>query len=256
MRLKVIYDIQDDQKEIGRLYIMPRPQSEAPHLLLERARDRKGGSKTAWWADYWRGEGCLGRGWSWRELKESNTLPYRPKYTKTAKKNWRFLHILAYKSLKTPYFRSKVLNNIYSRDVFWGIHQFKFFSLLKPLWSYTCSKFRKSYIPPAARIRVKDRNQGIPNIKISYCNPFKLTKQTQSLVYNPSYTVQRILHLAGNCMYHKKKNVVYWIVPKRVFDSQIAHPKVKRARENTGMLLSPSQLRIYSQFNDDIFSFH
>ncbi len=30
------------------------------------------------------------------------------------------------------------------------------FLLLKALWSYTCSKFWKSYTPPAARIRVKD----------------------------------------------------------------------------------------------------
>ncbi len=34
-----------------------RPQLEAPHLYLERARDREGGSATAWCADYW-GGGC------------------------------------------------------------------------------------------------------------------------------------------------------------------------------------------------------
>jgi hypothetical protein len=32
-----------------------RPQLEAPHLYLERARDREGGSETAWCADYWGG---------------------------------------------------------------------------------------------------------------------------------------------------------------------------------------------------------
>jgi hypothetical protein len=35
-----------------------------------------------------------------------------------------------------------------------GIHEF-LSSLLKPLQSYTSSKFRKSYTPQAARIRVK-----------------------------------------------------------------------------------------------------
>jgi hypothetical protein len=34
---------------------------EAPGLHLERARDRAGGSRTAWRADYWRGE-CPARG--------------------------------------------------------------------------------------------------------------------------------------------------------------------------------------------------
>jgi hypothetical protein len=35
---------------------MPWPQSAAPDLHLERARDRVGRSRTAWCADYWRGE--------------------------------------------------------------------------------------------------------------------------------------------------------------------------------------------------------
>jgi hypothetical protein len=34
---------------------MPRPQSEAPDLHLERARDRMVSFKTAWCADSWRG---------------------------------------------------------------------------------------------------------------------------------------------------------------------------------------------------------
>jgi hypothetical protein len=37
-------------------------------LHLERPRDRESGTKTAWCADYWRGE-CLGTGWWWRESK-------------------------------------------------------------------------------------------------------------------------------------------------------------------------------------------
>ncbi len=39
---------------------MRLPQSEAPHLHLERARDREGGLESAWCTDYWRGE-CPGR---------------------------------------------------------------------------------------------------------------------------------------------------------------------------------------------------
>jgi hypothetical protein len=40
---------------------MPQPQSAVPHLHLERARDREGGSEIAWSADYWRG-GVPGQG--------------------------------------------------------------------------------------------------------------------------------------------------------------------------------------------------
>ncbi len=72
------------------------------------------------------------------------SLPSRPKCTKTAK----FAHVLANNLPKMPFFAQK-----YSRNVFRGIHEI-WSSLLKPLQSYTSSKFRKSYTPPAARIRV------------------------------------------------------------------------------------------------------
>ncbi len=36
----------------------------------------------------------------------------------------------------------------------------KIFLLLKELWSYTCSKFRKSYLPPAALSRVNIASAG------------------------------------------------------------------------------------------------
>ncbi len=58
----------------GELDVIPRPQLEAPHLHLERARDHEGGSKTNWCIDYWR-EDCPGRGWWWRDLKEGNKPP-------------------------------------------------------------------------------------------------------------------------------------------------------------------------------------
>ncbi len=64
---------------------MVRPQSEAPCLDLERARDLEGGSETAWCADYWLGE-CPGRGWWWRELKQANKPPCWLKHTKMAPK--------------------------------------------------------------------------------------------------------------------------------------------------------------------------
>jgi hypothetical protein len=73
-----------------------------------------------------RGE-CPARGWWWRESKKSNkpskTLGIYENGAKTAG----IMHLLTY------------------------------FSLLKALWSYTCSKFWKSYTPPAAQIRVKQR---------------------------------------------------------------------------------------------------
>ncbi len=83
------------------------------------------------------------------------SLPSRPKCTKKVKKQavlLTFWQIICRKR----HFRSKVLNKIYSRDVFWGIHEF-WNSLLKPLQSYSSSKFRKLYTPPAARIRVKSQ---------------------------------------------------------------------------------------------------
>ncbi len=55
---------------------------EAPGLHLERARDRVGGSRTAWRADYWRGE-CPALGWWWRG---HIYLHSRTKWRKTAKK--------------------------------------------------------------------------------------------------------------------------------------------------------------------------
>ncbi len=39
--------------------------SSGPTVHLERARDRVGCSRTAWWADFWQGE-CPALGWWWR----------------------------------------------------------------------------------------------------------------------------------------------------------------------------------------------
>jgi hypothetical protein len=43
---------------------------------------------------------------------------------------------------------------VYLSDVLWGIDEFWKFMLFKGMSSYTCSKFRKSYMSLAARIRV------------------------------------------------------------------------------------------------------
>ncbi len=53
---------------------MPRPQSEALCLHLERARDREDGSETAWCTENQQGE-RPGMGWWWRELKQANKPP-------------------------------------------------------------------------------------------------------------------------------------------------------------------------------------
>jgi hypothetical protein len=95
---------------------MLRPWSEALRLHLERARDSEGGSKTAWCADYWQGE-CRGRGWWWRVSKESKTPQCHPECMKIAK-NRRFRALFSLKIAKNPVFLSKVLNKIYSPDVF------------------------------------------------------------------------------------------------------------------------------------------
>ncbi len=64
---------------------MPRPQSEAPDLHLERARDRVGGSGTAWCTDYWRGEHPV-QGWWWRRSQKSNKPSKPPEIYKNGEK--------------------------------------------------------------------------------------------------------------------------------------------------------------------------
>ncbi len=89
---------------------------------------------------------CPGRGWWWRESKESNTPPCRPECMKTTKKltvSRTFWLLNHWNSV----FRSKVLNKIYSRDGFLRNTIILNYSLLRSLWSYICSKFRKSYMP-------------------------------------------------------------------------------------------------------------
>ncbi len=119
VRLEVIYDLPGNQQERGRLYVMPQPQSEAPCLYLERARDREGSSKTAWCTDYWRGSAWAGGGGGVKGVK------YAPMPPGTYKKGKKQAALII-----------KIL-------------------LLKALWSQAMPKIQKSYTPPAAQIMVK-----------------------------------------------------------------------------------------------------
>jgi hypothetical protein len=67
-----------------------------------------GGSRTAWCADYWRGErpvqGCWWRG-SWKPNKPSKP----PEIYENGKKTGGLSHVFAYKSPKTPFLAQKYL---------------------------------------------------------------------------------------------------------------------------------------------------
>jgi hypothetical protein len=66
------------------------------------------------WCTYnWRGK-CPGMGWWWRELKEANNPPAPAKIHKNSAKNT----LLGLKIAESIIFRSKILNKIYSTDVF------------------------------------------------------------------------------------------------------------------------------------------
>ncbi len=95
---------------------MPWPQSAALELHLERARDRMGHSRTAWCADYWRGE-CPVQGWWWRGSQKPNKPSKPPEIDKNSELTDGFAHILAYKSPKTPFFAQKYLTR-YTHETF------------------------------------------------------------------------------------------------------------------------------------------
>ncbi len=105
---------------------MPWPQSEAPPLHLERARDREGGSRIAWCIDYWRWE-CLAQAWWWIKFQKSNKHFSRPKYTKTVKKTGGFTHFWAYNLPKTLFFDQKYLTRYIPETVSEEYINFKMF---------------------------------------------------------------------------------------------------------------------------------
>jgi hypothetical protein len=63
-------------------------------------------------------------------ITEAKKPSKTPEIDESGEKTDGFSHILAYKSPKNAVFHSKVLNKIYSQDVFRGIHEFSI-SLLK-----------------------------------------------------------------------------------------------------------------------------
>ncbi len=108
---------------------MPRPQSEAPCLHLERARDREGSSRTAWCADYWRGE-CPARGWWWRKLQKSNKPSKLPEIYENGEKTGGFTHFLAYKLPKILFFYQQYLTRYIPKTFFEEYINFKMFHYL------------------------------------------------------------------------------------------------------------------------------
>jgi hypothetical protein len=89
---------------------------EAPGLHLERARDRAGGSRTAWCANYWLGE-CPAQGWWWRDSKKSYKPSQQYEIAKNGEKTGGFAHVFAYKARKTPFFAHKYLTK-YTHEAF------------------------------------------------------------------------------------------------------------------------------------------
>jgi hypothetical protein len=55
-------------------------------------------------------------------IKEGKKALSQPNYTKTTMKIGSFPHFVAYNSSNTQFFCSKVLNKLYSQDVFGGIY--------------------------------------------------------------------------------------------------------------------------------------
>ncbi len=143
---------------------MPQLQSEVPCLHLERARDREGGSKTAWCADCWQGE-CLGMGQWWRELKEVNKPPCQSKFTKTALKRGGFLHLVKEESPKTPFFRSKVLTR---KMIFEEYINFKIFCYLRHCGVIPVQSFGSPICPQASRLGLKNY---IPRVSLKRIAP-------------------------------------------------------------------------------------
>jgi hypothetical protein len=75
-----------------------------------------GGSRTAWCANYWRGEHPV-QGWWWRGSQKPNK-PLKPPEIYENGEKWAVSSTFLLKIAKNAVFCSKVLNKIYSRDDF------------------------------------------------------------------------------------------------------------------------------------------
>jgi hypothetical protein len=122
VRLEVLYDLQaTNRREGGDTSCRGRSQ-EAPGPHLERARDRAGGSRTAWCADYRRGSARPGGGGG-----EVIYTFIAVRNTKNSEKRAGFAHVLAYNSPKTPFFALKYLTRYTHETFFEEYVNFKIF---------------------------------------------------------------------------------------------------------------------------------
>ncbi len=95
---------------------MPGRQSASSGPTLRKSQRLCGGSRTAWRADYWRGE-CPALGWWWRVSQKSYIPSQQYEIAKNGEKMDGFAHVLAYKSPKTPFFALKYLTR-YTHETF------------------------------------------------------------------------------------------------------------------------------------------
>jgi hypothetical protein len=109
-------------------------------------------------------------------------------------------HFLAYKSLKTLFFTQKYFTR-YTQETFFKFKIFHYLSHCGVTVLYTCSKFQKSYMPPATRIRAK-RSQAMEGGK---CMIRLRALKSAGFWWNLSRSVQR-----QRCSQKKQENGPDW----------------------------------------------
>ncbi len=144
---------------------MPRPQSASSGPTLRKSQ-RPCGRLQNCLARRLLAGGCPALGWWWRVSQNSYIPSQQSEIAKKGEKTGGFTHVLSYKSPKTPFFALKYLTR-YTHEAFFKEYiNIKIFRNLSHCGSYTCSKFRKSYTPPAARIRVNVLLGNLPLKKV------------------------------------------------------------------------------------------
>ncbi len=151
MRLEVIDDFPGDELERGRLYVKPWPLLEAPHLHLERARDREGGLKLLGAPAIGGGSARAGKGGG--RSQRSQIRPQAGQNLRKGQRKWAPA-LIDLKIAKNIFYlifgEQDILPRHFLRNM-WILN----FLLIKAMLSYSCSKFWKSYMPPVTRIRVE-----------------------------------------------------------------------------------------------------
>jgi hypothetical protein len=137
---------------------------EAPHLHLERARDREGGLKLLGAPAIGGGSARAGKGGG--RSQRSQIRPQAGQNLRKGQRKWAPA-LIDLKIAKNIFYlifgEQDILPRHFLRNTL-----IKKFVLIKLLWSYTCSMFWKSYMPPAARIRVKARKSLIRAVYASF----------------------------------------------------------------------------------------